>query len=162
MNALTILERCKRGEYEIKRMQEGIDRLHEIAEGAGVARMDVTGVGGSGAYYADRLLDIMGSVTERENELEQRKQALALERVCIMQLCEKMKQPKADICYKYFVQGVKMKVLTAEMQYARSYISQLKTSIIKEFEQIKVDDFFPAWYMEKFGFDEVTEWRAAQ
>lgn len=162
MNALTILERCKRGEGELTRMMEEIERLREIAEGAGVARIDVTCIGGSGAYYADKLLDMMGNITVKENELEQRKQALALERLCVMQLCEGLTKTKADVAYAIFIKGKTMKETAVELSYTRGYMAHIKREIKEEFETINVDDFFPEWYKEKYGFDDVADWRAAQ
>ena len=150
MRAITIMQRCRDAEQDLRRIRQRIERRREAAESV---TPRINAGGGRSTAEPDKIAAFVAAITELEADLRGREQARRVEVAAACVLLDRLPETEGAVLHQYYVQRRKIHNIAAKMGYTDSYICRLKTAgerILNNMEPEIVRSALPNWYLREW------------
>ena len=119
MRAITIMQRCRDAEQDLRRIRQRIERRREAAESV---TPRINAGGGRSTAEPDKIAAFVAAITELEADLRGREQARRVEVAAACVLLDRLPETEGAVLHQYYVQRRKIHNIAAKMGYTDSYI----------------------------------------
>ncbi|MEG0742725.1 MAG: hypothetical protein RR521_10875 [Clostridia bacterium] len=151
MKAITIFERCRSAEGDMRRIRQRIEQRREAAENI-TPKMDAIG-GGHGTTEPDKIAAFVAAISELEAELQAREQEHRVETAAACILLDSLPGRVSMVLHLYYVRGVKPSAISSKMRFCESYIRKMKAEgeeLLAGIAPANVDATLPTWYLREY------------
>lgn len=152
MKAITILERCRDAEGDMRRIRQRIQQRREASECITPKPGSSEGRGRAPAE-PDKIASIVASIDELENDLAKREQARRAEVSAACALIDMLPESISTVMHKHYVKRQKTFAIAKRMGYSEGYIRKLKAKgeqLLGEISQGTIMATLPDWYAEQW------------
>jgi len=153
MDAMTILNRCRNGANDIKRLKEKIDRLYDVLTNDSAPTADPNG-GGRGSGDKDKMGRIMAEIDVLQQEKAAREEAWMAEKTAACTIVDMVPDTEGKILYDYYVKRWDTTTIAQKEKYASGYVRKTKRNaeqLLQMLSAERVKDLLPAWYLKEKG-----------
>jgi DNA-directed RNA polymerase specialized sigma24 family protein len=151
MKAITILNRCRDAEGDMRRIKQRIQQRREAAEGI---TPQIYGPGiGNGGSEGDKMSAFVAEVDELEKELNKREEAYRAEVAAACVLLDALPEHESSALHLYYVKRMKLNTVAKKLKFSEGYARTLKRTgeqSLALFSEATVKNSLPAWYHREY------------
>jgi chromosome segregation ATPase len=151
MKAMTMLDRCRNAESDMRRLRQRIQQRREAAECI-TPKVDAIG-GGRGTSDPDKIATLVAAINELEAELKAREQARRVEAAAACALLDALPEYESAVLHQFYVQRAKVSSIAKKLRFTEGYIRKLKAEgekLLGVLPSADVDKTLPAWYLREY------------
>ena len=146
ITAMTILERCRTAERELRLLGERANRYRDALQ-----RMTSTldGVGARATGEGDRMAAMVAETDALEHRTDARREEYAAELAAAQRLLDRLPEVECKIMERYYIRRQPLKAIAMELGYSYGYARICKGAARDKLERIPADAIerlLPAWY----------------
>lgn len=150
MRAITILQRCRDAEQDLRRIRQRIERRREAAESVSPR---INAGGGRSTAEPDKIAAFVAAITELEADLRGREQARRVEVAAACVLLDGLPENESAVLHQFYIKRQKIPAIARRLGFTEGYIRKLKTMgerMLDELPQETVRGALPCWYIREY------------
>lgn len=148
MNAVEILERCRKGPEDIQEIAGKIERYRESA--TSITHF-TDGIGGGRASGEPDKVGIFATeIADLEQQKSCRARQHSAEVAASSRLLSTLPNMESEVLHKFYVKGNNLTTIAAKMRFSYGYIRKVKMEGLRQAELIpehEVREALPDWYV---------------
>ncbi len=152
MKAITILNRCRGAEEEIRRLREKARQRREAASSLAAPQADPNGGSRGGNPIKDKIGEILADADVLERKADERNEAWQVESVASMALLDMIPDLESQVLYLYYVQKESTTSIARKKKYQTGYVRKVKRraeQLLDMLSEPRVDSTLPPWYLAR-------------
>lgn len=147
MTVKQVLEACRKGPGELRRLHNKLDRLVEGIQSTG-GMGDGSGVHGTAEQ--DRMAAWMCRMDDCEGEIAYRERRYSEEKLAAITMINCLDEKRADVMYRYYVGEETVVEIGNKLHYTQRHVRRVRDEALEEMEGIytqeMVAEMFSPWY----------------
>lgn len=150
MDAITILERCRRAPADIRRLELQIRQRRDALTSISAPQGDPDG-GSRTKGAPDKIALALADIDALEDRLQQRKQRQAAETAAACVLLDRLPELPSAVLYGYYVRREDTPAIGRRLRYTASYMRRMKgkgEELLAGLDESAVREALPRWYLE--------------
>ena len=149
ITAMTILERCKAAERELRLLGERAARYRDASQ-----RMTSTldGVGSRATGESDRMAAMVAEIDDLERRTVTRNREYRAEVAAACKLLDMLPSVEGGILSRFYVRKQPLKAIAVELGYSYGYVRSCKADGCARLEQVPegvILGLLPPWYIDE-------------
>ncbi len=154
MEAITILNRCRDADGDIRRLSLRIQQRRDALYSVSAPLADPNGGGRSQSANQDKTGRLLADIDSLEKAVEIRKQARSVEVAAACILLDRLPELESSVLHGYYIKHQNTPVIARKLRYQESYIRKVKLNGEKALAKLSEDQVaaaLPAWYLREKG-----------
>ena len=119
MRAITILQRCREAEQDLRRIRQRIERRREAAESV---TPRINAGGGRSTAESDKIAAFVAAITELEADLRGREQARRVEVAAACVLLDCLPENESAVLHQFYIKRQKIPAIARKLGFTEGYI----------------------------------------
>ena len=153
MEAITILERCRRADGDIRRLEQRIRQRRDALYCISPSQADPNG-GSRGHGEQDKIGRLLEDIDALETSLKARRQERSVEIAAACVLLDQLPELESEVLHRYYIKHEETPGIARRKTYQESYIRKIKSRAEKALAKLPPDQVaatLPGWYLRSRG-----------